>query len=301
MSLVPNWTKKALRSVINAAPRSVTAAVVQRIPRLVPYLDERDVVINLSNQYFGNARMSLSRRFRVEAELLYRHAYDQKTLLYLMRIVHRGDSCIDVGANIGAITLSLAHRVGSGGRVLAYEPGPLLFQRLVRNVALSGFRNIECKDAGLSDAPGRMYWRLETGINRGNAVLTTEPTETMIPVVTLDSSVGESALTRVDFIKIDVEGMELRVILGGLGTIRKFKPTLLIETFVGTGIGSDDDIQAVMSRLATEGYDFWEIDVPEAHLTSYSPDFHFIRCTYPRLPQNTLCVHKSREAVLTGT
>ena len=301
MSFVPNWSKRSLRGLINAVPRPLAAALIQRIPRLVPYLDERDVVIKLSNQYFGNARMSLSRTFRVDSELLYRHAYDQKTLLYLMRIVHPGDSCIDVGANIGAITLSLAHRVGSGGRVVAYEPGPLLFQRLVRNVALSDFRSIECKDAGLSDAPGRMYWRLETGINHGNAVLTTEPTDTVVPVITLDSSVEEIALTRVDFIKIDVEGMELGVILGGLGTIRKFKPTLLIETQVGTGVGSDDDIQAVIGRLAAEGYDFWEIDVPEARLTSYSPDFHFIRCSYPRLPQNTLCVHKSREALLTGT
>ena len=117
-----NELKTIIRHAINRAPRSIAGAIIGRIPRLVPYLDERDVVINLSNPYYGKSKVSVSRVFRVEGELLYRHAYDQKTLLYLMRLVNPGDFARHRGEH--SVHHVSPHMVGPRRNVIAFEPGP---------------------------------------------------------------------------------------------------------------------------------------------------------------------------------
>src|SRR5258708_28290529 len=144
-------TTRMMRFGLNTIPRSYAGIFVRRFPRFVPYLDERDVVITLDNAYFGHARFRVSRKYRVEGELLYRGAFDEKSLLYFMRLLHRGDVCLDIGANIGALSLSMAHLVGATGHVVAFEPGPLPFGRLTQNLELSGARNVEAHQIGLAD------------------------------------------------------------------------------------------------------------------------------------------------------
>ena len=122
-----NATKRMMRLALNTIPRRYAGIFVRRFPRFVPYLDERDVIITIDNAYFGRARFRLSTKYRVEGELLYRGAFDEKSLLYFMRLLHRGDVCLDIGANVGALSLSMAHLVGASGRVVAFEPGPLPF------------------------------------------------------------------------------------------------------------------------------------------------------------------------------
>lgn len=287
------------RSTLNTLPRRVAGEIVSRAPRLVPYLDEKDLPIKISNCYYGHARFVVSTRYRIERLLLYSHVYDEKTLLYLMRLVSPGDVCIDIGANIGAITLSLAHRVGPRGRVLAFEPGPLLFDRLTRNIEATGLRNVESYQEGMGNQNGTLYWRLDEGENAGNALLSQEPTPVPVPVVRLDDCAAIGKLNRIDFIKIDVEGMESSVVHGGLDAIRCFKPHLLIETRRGDEPVADE-VSDMLSLLSSFGYENWEIDEPQAQLKACRADFHFIRCEYPLLPQNTLCVHASRRHVLHG-
>jgi FkbM family methyltransferase len=275
----------------------VAGDIVSRATRLVPYLDERDLPIKISNCYYGLATFVVSTRYRIERLLLYAHAYDEKTLLYLMRLVSPGDVCIDIGANIGAITLSLAHRVGPRGRVLAFEPGPFLFDRLTRNIEATGLRNVESYQEGMGNQDATLYWHLDEEENAGNAHLSQEPTPVPVPVVRLDDCAAVAQLNRIDFIKIDVEGMELSVVQGALDAIRRFKPHLLIETCRGDEPVADE-VSEMLSLLSSLGYESWEIDVPQTQLKECKADFHFIKCEYPLLPQNTLCVHASRRHVL---
>ncbi len=72
---------------------------------------------------------------------------------------------------------------------------------------------------------------------------------------------------------------------------------MLIETLRG-GSERDKKIETMMGILSTAGYESWEIDTRERDLKAYKPDFRFVRCTYPHLPQNTLFVHTSRRQSL---
>lgn len=293
-------SKRVVRSGVNLMPRRLAGILARRFSRLVPYLDGRDVPVRISNPYYGSVCLRLSTKYRIEGELLYNGAFDEKSLLYFMRLLGSGDVCLDIGANIGALTLSMAHRVGPSGRVIAFEPGPLLFNRLLENLSFSHIRNVEAHQFGLSDESGMLYWRLETGDNSGNAMLSARDGEVVVRVERLDDCASVTSLTRLDFIKIDVEGMELQVITGGLKTIQRHLPTMLMETLL-TGRPEDDQkIELLLDTLSNLGYESWEIDVPEKDLLRYSPKFRFIRCKYPRLPQNTLCLHWSRRSQLLG-
>jgi len=297
-AMIRRSIKKGLRFSLNRMPRKWAGLLVERQPRLVPHLDSRDVPIRISNAYYGDCQFWLSNRYRIESQILYHHCFDEKSLLYFMRIVKEGDVCVDVGANIGSLTLSLAHRVGHDGHVVAIEPGPVLADRLRRNVAASNRTNVEVCEVGLSDAEGELYWKLDTGPNAGNAFLSSEPTDIVVPVVALDSLSSIKRHSHIDFIKIDVEGMEAAVIRGAMQTIQNHKPAILIETLIDADEGSSGRVAQVMGMLADLGYATWEIDVPERQLMSYAPAFTFIPCSYPNLPQNTLCIHEARADIV---
>lgn len=60
----------------------------------------------------------------------------------MVRLVRPGDTVVDVGGNIGTVTLALAERVGAGGQVHVFEPQRLVFQLLCANLALNGITNV---------------------------------------------------------------------------------------------------------------------------------------------------------------
>ena len=293
-----NSAKGIIRFGINTLPGPVAGKFVRRFPRFVPYLDERDITVTIENPYFGHARFRLSRKYRLESELLYRGAFDEKSLLYFMRLLRAGDVCLDVGANVGALSLSMSHRVGQNGRVIAFEPGPLLFERLERNLDLSGAHNVEAHQIGLSNKRGKLFWSLEEGDNAGNAMLSSSGGDTVVEVQRLDDCDFISGLQRIDFVKIDVEGMELEVIEGGISAIKRHHPMMLVETLFSGDAAQDEKIKTMFDLLGAVGYESWEIDTSERDLRSYQPDFGFVPCAYPTLPQNTLFVHKTRQAEL---
>ena len=138
------------------------------------------------------------------------------------------DIAVDIGANIGAHTLFMAKAVGTRGRVLAFEPQRIVFQALCANMAINSITNVYCHQVALGETSGSLivppldysqennYGGLELGhFSQGETV----------PVRRLD----ELELPACRMIKIDVEGMEKRVLEGSVETIRRFRPALYVE------------------------------------------------------------------------
>jgi FkbM family methyltransferase len=136
----------------------------------------------------------------------------------------------DIGANVGALTMLMAKVVGKDGIVLAVEPGPPIFSRLANNLELNPKikSRVRTVQLGLSDRKDELYWR-EDPKNLGNAGLL-NGYGIPVSVITLDELVTRENITRLDFAKIDVEGMELEVIKGGTRTFQEYKPVIYYET-----------------------------------------------------------------------
>ena len=146
---------------------------------------------------------------------------------FLVNLLEPGMTVLDIGANIGALTLPLAQQVGIIGSVYAFEPQPELANLLAKNVAqarigspVSIIRKAVGKEAATLSVPPLDYAR---EFNFGGVELGKEGRP--VDVITVDSL----DLPECHLIKADVEGMELDVLLGAQQTIARHRPMLYIE------------------------------------------------------------------------
>ena len=136
--------------------------------------------------------------------------------------VHPGDTVLDIGANIGLWTMRMSKLVGNTGKVYAFEPEVKKFQVLKKNIELNNLDNVVLEQKALSDIDGISY--LELSKDSGQHKLST--TGVKIESVTLDNYLKES----VDFIKMDAEGSEYKI-LKGMKNILKNKDVTLVTEF----------------------------------------------------------------------
>ena len=136
---------------------------------------------------------------------------------------------LDVGANIGTATLAFA-RLRPLGRVYAFEPSASMRTALAKNLALNRPRNVQIVPLALGNAAAKSHLKAAMPLNPGSAYVSNDATvgdDEPIDVVRLDDWLA--ADVRVDFIKLDVEGFELRALKGAAGTLRRSWPDLIFE------------------------------------------------------------------------
>jgi FkbM family methyltransferase len=173
-----------------------------------------------------------------------RTKYLESEMLGLAELVGPGSVCIDVGAAAGIYTVALSRLVGPEGRVLSVEPlsfahplwARILGARSSGNVhqhrvavgAEAGRGKMSVPVGRHGPVTGRSFLDWNTNGPGSNAEFARQM-EVDIDIQTLDGLIESVGLTRLDFIKIDVEGAELHVLEGGQHAIETFRPAMLIE------------------------------------------------------------------------
>jgi len=151
----------------------------------------------------------------------------------LYKLMHEGQVFVDVGANMGDVTLHAASLLGEGGQVISLEPDPLNFRRLMTNLSLNSFKNIEVYNVGAGNKAGtELIYNVSEGNQGMNRILSkVEPNMVgrEITLTTLDQLFDEIRPSRVDLIKIDTEGFEMNALEGARRTIERFSPIFFIE------------------------------------------------------------------------
>jgi len=166
--------------------------------------------------------------------LIYFHS-ESDSSFGALRYLKTGDIALDVGGNIGQTALMMAKKTGNNGRIYSFEPFPGTFQKLKKNLSLNpGISNIQPQNAALGAVPGSLMMSQDCMSNSGSNRMVAETTATShckvtVPVSTIDIFARQQQLTTVDFIKIDVEGFEYKVLNGAMETITKHRPLLFIE------------------------------------------------------------------------
>jgi len=179
-------------------------------------------------------RFELDLRIRTERRLFWDGAYDGHLIGALVRLLPRGSTIIDVGANVGFYAIPLARALGA--RVFAFEPMAANVARLGRNVDANGLhRLVHVAPYALGAEPGSLRLAFERDIfgvsaSSGNAA-PAEPADAgiAVPVRTLDTAADELGIVDCALVKIDAEGAELGVLRGGAMFIARHKPLVLLE------------------------------------------------------------------------
>jgi FkbM family methyltransferase len=162
-----------------------------------------------------------------------------KGLFSIIRDIKPNLVALDVGANIGIHSVVLSGQVGPKGIVYAFEAQRIIFNMLAGNIAINSLSNVVCLHNAVGDTPGFIdipifdygkpmsfgsiefggYQREDLGQKRQSGK------SEKVQVTTID----QLNLDEIDFIKIDVEGMEINVLKGAQESIAKFRPFMLIE------------------------------------------------------------------------
>jgi len=138
--------------------------------------------------------------------------------------IKEGDIVIDIGANIGYYTLIFAQLVGASGKVFAFEPEPKNFEILKKNIEVNNYQNIIAEQKIVSDESGMVkLFIAEQGIV-GHRIQQKTDSQKFIEVesIILDNYLKNLNLSeKINFIKIDVEGAEVKVLEGSKIMIEK--------------------------------------------------------------------------------
>jgi len=165
-------------------------------------------------------------------------AFERATGDALRAVAKPGDVVLDVGANIGAHTLPLALAVGGTGRIYSFEPTNFAFEKLRDNLRHNPeiLGRVTAEQAFLvaereSAVPDSVYssWPLTPAENRHEKHLGLSQSTAGAYSITLDDYVESRGLQQVDLVKLDVDGNELTVLLGGRKTLSRHLPPILME------------------------------------------------------------------------
>ena len=202
-------------------------------------------------------------------------------------LVHAGDTVVDVGANIGYVSLLLSRWVGPTGRVYSLEPVPETFGLLLHNVRVLRLENIECLPFGASERDGMVAMDIPAyadGLENYYEAKIVEPRSGNSNLKRVQAEVRRlDSLAclkdhRVSFVKIDAEGHEGSVIEGAAEVIRLWNPALLIEV-AGDPDDAGSKASRLFARLARAGYSPYRANAGRLSLRQrgeHSVDYFFL-------------------------
>ena len=188
----------------------------------------------------------------VQQRIYFLGLYEAIDAYLFWRLIEPGMVVVDAGANIGQYSLLAASRVGSAGWVHSFEPVPEVYAKLQASVSDNSLHNISLNQVAL--------WHREETIRMGMpehmksnlgaftaGVSRTVPNAIEVCATTLDTYASTRELTRLDFIKFDIEGAETNAIRGARETLSRFRPTILMEIH-----------RLALSRLQTSVDELWD-------------------------------------------
>ncbi|UYN97321.1 MAG: FkbM family methyltransferase [Enhydrobacter sp.] len=209
-------------------------------------------------------------------------SFEPNEFAFLDRLLQPGMVFVDVGANDGYYSLFAARKVGPTGHVVAIEPSERERLNLVRNLERNGIRNITVVEAALGATRGMADLRLAHGVHSGHNTLgkfahddVVAASLERIRVETLDQIATDLKLTRLDFVKIDVEGAEASVVAGAGAVIKRMRPVMLMEINDGALRAQGHSAKALLSMLREQfGYEILVFSPSSGLLVAMTDDEH---------------------------
>jgi FkbM family methyltransferase len=163
--------------------------------------------------------------------LMEQHDWFEDEIKFLRRLLQPGQKIIDIGANYGVYTLSMAKTVGAVGRVWAFEPTSSTAKLLAEGIAINGFNHVVLEQSALSNTSGTAQLSLNNNSELNMLVHGKPPESTSetVPLVTLDDCMKRYDWSDIAFVKIDAEGEEANILRGGKRFFAELSPLVQYE------------------------------------------------------------------------
>jgi FkbM family methyltransferase len=161
--------------------------------------------------------------------------YEPELQAALCEFLKPGMTVYDVGANIGYITLMLAHQTGANGKVFAFEALPVNIERIQKNISLNKLTNVTVVSGAVLDKTGSVTFYVHESVGMGKAAGSAGRREAQykaeitVPGLSLDEFVYGDGNPLPDVIKMDIEGGEVLALPGMKRILHEHHPLMLLE------------------------------------------------------------------------
>jgi FkbM family methyltransferase len=197
--------------------------------------------------------------------LLEQEAWFEKEASFIPFLLKPGMIALDIGANVGVYSLCLARRVGPAGKVYAYEPASEPRRLLAKSQKANSLENLHIIGAAVSNRPGQAH--LAPGISSELASLSDSNSGERVDVRSLDEEDVVRNWGSPDFVKIDAEGEECRIIEGGRAFFTRHSPLVMFEVKAGDAID-----KAIPKAFRALGYRIFRLLPGAPILVPFGPD-----------------------------
>ena len=195
-------------------------------------------------------------------------AFEPITVAACSRLIKPGDTVLDIGANIGALALPMARMTGSAGMVYCFEPTDYAFNKLTTNLALNPdlAARVVASQTMLTDSqqavvePIYSSWPLDSTKPLHDLHMGAAESTTGAQPLRLDDYLATKNVTRVDFIKMDVDGFECHVLGGAWKTLAAHKPVILMELAPYCLTERKRSLAELLGILSDAGYRLYHLD-----------------------------------------
>jgi FkbM family methyltransferase len=194
-------------------------------------IGDRYYSIATDDEYLRQFRPGMKNRTKnLLRSLVGRDGFEPRMTRLFKTLIKPSFTAFDIGANIGCTSILFGDLAA---QAIAFEPVPRTFDLLQKNVLASGKENVKTYPFALGDEnkSSEIYF---SDTNRSMAFVLDRTSRddaktARIEVRRLDDLLSETGASSVDFVKIDVEGYELRVLRGAEATIKKYRPVVQME------------------------------------------------------------------------
>ncbi len=188
--------------------------------------------------------------------------YQVELFQLLPRLIREGDSVIDIGAELGFVTLHLSRLVGKNGHVTSFEPDPTAMARLQSTLSANCVDNVRVSPVAAADRDGELTLYAGGELGFSSAVNGAEPSlqPISVPCLRIDTIVSQHDFPRpVIFVKIDVEGFETAIIAGMDQLIEADRPYIIMEVNSGMLKLAKSSTSALLKSVAQHRYRIFRI------------------------------------------
>ncbi|MDI9432604.1 MAG: FkbM family methyltransferase [Planctomycetota bacterium] len=185
---------------------------------------------------------------------------------FFSRYLRPGDTVVDVGANIGLLSLTASRLVGEQGWVYAFEPHPRVYEYLLGNIALNRAQNIRAFNAALGDTEGTVRFADRSRGDDRSAVATDDQ-GTVVPCHRLDRF--DLPVASLALLKIDVEGYE-KFVVQGAESLRDKVSCIYFEAIESNLGAFGYTLRELLDLLTSHGFHILEVSMNEARVISPS-------------------------------
>ncbi|MCS3532307.1 FkbM family methyltransferase [Chryseobacterium sp. JUb7] len=182
--------------------------------------------------YRNSIRLDLNLSDWIQQQIYFLGDYEKNEIDYLYSTLKEGDTFIDIGGNIGLFSLNAAQIVKNTGCVYSFEAFTPNYNQFKKHIEINAFQNVILEHLAISDEKGFieiLYNEDYDNVGMASSFLKDFTSKEKVESISLDQYVKQQQLSRLDLVKIDIEGGEYTALLGMKETLIHFKPKIIIE------------------------------------------------------------------------